>query len=206
MAHTHSGWIKRRQTGLAITLLTLLCAASIYSFFWQDRRVHQAHASSAFTTVDNQELRTQDGSHFSIRHIFHHTTKGQGDIHRRLDVASKSYARPCHMSIEEGEYVDLMNQRLGFTQNIRTTTHLADRSRHALEVYRTSGYTAQDQSGWISRPILSPNVTDRETLINLAEVASNAYIAVPHTEDWIDVGAKWNVVSLFHKDYYTKKL
>ncbi|QSL65820.1 hypothetical protein MERGE_000098 [Pneumocystis wakefieldiae] len=39
-----------------------------------------------------------------------------------------------------------------------------------------------------------PNIEDKETVINMAEIASNAYIEIPNTGDWEDVGGGLDVI------------
>ena len=63
---------------------------------------------------------------------------------------------------------------------------------------RLSGYaTATDISAWTMDEVPAPNITDKETVISLANMAANAYIKVPGTEDWEDVNAGFNVTDDF---------
>lgn len=39
---------------------------------------------------------------------------------------------------------------------------------------------------------LAPNVTDKDTVISLALMSSNAYVRTPHTGDWRNVSMPWN--------------
>lgn len=45
---------------------------------------------------------------------------------------------------------------------------------------------------WISQDIPAPNISSKHAVSTLAKVASNAYIRIPETEDWYDLGRKWN--------------
>jgi len=89
----------------------------------------------------------------------------------------------------------------------RQTTHLADRSRQATKQYITqSRLRAQalrdaplspldfqsPAAQWISEDIQVPNITNMHVVTTLAKVSSNAYIRIPDTEDWYDLGKKWN--------------
>lgn len=42
-------------------------------------------------------------------------------------------------------------------------------------------------SAWTIDEIAGPNITDKETVLSFAKMASNAYILVPHTGEWEDV-------------------
>jgi len=87
------------------------------------------------------------------------------------------------------------------------TTHLKDQSRQSTKDYllrsRLLVQSSRDNSlstsplqspaaEWITREILLPNTTNKHSVLTLAKVASNAYIRIPETEDWYDVGHKWN--------------
>lgn len=78
------------------------------------------------------------------------------------------------------------------------TTRLRDTSRSAIQSYRMQSSSQHPSSkksvAWIRESIAVPDVGDRETIVSLAEIASNAYIAIPDTEDWLDVGERYNSV------------
>jgi putative lipase involved disintegration of autophagic bodies len=88
----------------------------------------------------------------------------------------------------------------------RQTTHLANQTRHHTVDYitrtRLFKQAARDPfstyslplpvAQWVTRDVVAPNITDKATIVTLAKVASNAYIRIPDTEDWYDVGHKWN--------------
>ena len=86
----------------------------------------------------------------------------------------------------------------------RQTTHLANQSRQHTWDYitqsrifkqslRDRGYSLTAPAAeWITHEIPTPNITDKLTVTTLAKVASNAYIKIPDTEDWYDLGKRWN--------------
>lgn len=83
-----------------------------------------------------------------------------------------------------------------------TTTQHVNQSReaiaHAVSQSRLAKYTAQSPAiPWMTKEILIPDVTDLVTVTTLAQIANNAYIEIPRTFDWIDVGAPWNLSSDF---------
>jgi lipase ATG15 len=47
---------------------------------------------------------------------------------------------------------------------------------------------------WEEDEVIGPDVTNRETLLMLAKMTSNAYV-FPEEKGWYDVGGKWNVAS-----------
>jgi lipase ATG15 len=96
------------------------------------------------------------------------------------------------------------------SSTIRKSTHLADRSRENILKYlahsRLSAQARREplntalrnthlrsfSDEWTTEDVTAPNITDMDTILTLAKVASNAYIRIPDTEDWYDLGEKWN--------------
>jgi hypothetical protein len=104
-------------------------------------------------------------------------------------------------------HTQLYSQRTYFIPSItRQTTRLSNQSRESISSYMThsrlqsqthreplSNILPQPPSiNWITHDIHTPNITDQESVTTLAKVASNAYIRIPDTEDWYDLGHKWN--------------
>ena len=52
-------------------------------------------------------------------------------------------------------------------------------------------------SAWDVDEIVGPNVTDKETVLSFARMASNAYILEPNTGDWEPVGGGFNYTEDF---------
>ena len=50
---------------------------------------------------------------------------------------------------------------------------------------------------WITEDISQPDITDKETVITLARMTADAYVEIPGTEDWADIGAGWNITDDF---------
>ncbi|CAR27863.1 ZYRO0D08338p [Zygosaccharomyces rouxii] len=45
---------------------------------------------------------------------------------------------------------------------------------------------------WVDEVVEAPNVTDKDTILSLALMSSNAYVRLPHTGDWRNVSLPWN--------------
>lgn len=52
-------------------------------------------------------------------------------------------------------------------------------------------------SAWTTEDIPGPNITDKETVLSFARMAANAYITLPHTGEWEDVGGGFNYTEDF---------
>ncbi|KAF3926144.1 hypothetical protein ABW21_db0201743 [Orbilia brochopaga] len=47
-------------------------------------------------------------------------------------------------------------------------------------------------AAWTTNQVLAPDVEDKETVLSLAKMSANAYVHIPATEDWRDIGTPWN--------------
>ncbi|KAH4806463.1 hypothetical protein HBH61_146230 [Parastagonospora nodorum] len=136
---------------------------------------------------------------FSLRHIFHHGTYKYPELHRRLDVPENAAVWAAeHLHSEHREPVP----RLRVKAEPMSIQRLADRSKEAidgiLEWGRMKGRAVQlAEDDWTIDEIAGPNVTDRETVLSFARMASNAYILEPNTGEWEDVGGGFNYTEDF---------
>ena len=135
---------------------------------------------------------------FSLRHIFHHGTYLHPGLHRRLDV------RPQDSVWMLDDHETDKNPQISFHVRSRgePIQRLVDRSYEVVDALMTSnrwsGYaTTADSTAWTLDEVSAPNVTDKETVLSLANMAANAYIKVPGTEDWENMNDGFNVTNDF---------
>jgi putative lipase involved disintegration of autophagic bodies len=50
-----------------------------------------------------------------------------------------------------------------------------------------------DGGGWDDKPVLGPNVTDRETVLELSKMTYNAYYQGSDDKGWYALRDDWNV-------------
>lgn len=118
--------------------------------------------------------------------------------HKRLDLGQLR---------AKGLDLDALTQTysLPFASRQRVTT-LREHSHKSLSRYheaRTSPHSAlavNTDHIWLEREIPLPNVTDRDLIFTLAAMTSNAYTAIPHTGEWIDVDDGYNSTGPFGWD------
>jgi lipase ATG15 len=135
---------------------------------------------------------------FSLRHVFHHGTYEYPQLHRRLDV-------PENAAIWMAEDQDAAPEpvpRLRVRSEVVSIQRLADRSKETingmLDWGREKGRAVQlAEDDWVIDDLPGPNVTDKETVLSFARMASNAYILEPHTGEWEDVGGGFNYTEDF---------
>ncbi|EPS40459.1 hypothetical protein H072_5703 [Dactylellina haptotyla CBS 200.50] len=75
---------------------------------------------------------------------------------------------------------------------------MRDRSVSTVEnclfANRLQGFQLADTPAtyWTVDQVTAPDITDKETVLNLAKMSANAYVHIPATDDWRDVGTPWN--------------
>ncbi|PKS10169.1 hypothetical protein jhhlp_001919 [Lomentospora prolificans] len=126
---------------------------------------------------------------FSLRHIFHHGTYKYPRLHVRKDVHPEAQV----MLLAEDGYEEMsIPQRLKVKSSGTRIERLIDRRPSVVDPLvaesRRNGHVAMfGPSAWTVDDIPAPNVTDKDTILNLALIASNAYV---ENED----GADWEVI------------
>ncbi|KAK9249209.1 Alpha/Beta hydrolase protein [Lipomyces tetrasporus] len=119
---------------------------------------------------------------FTLRHIFHHGTEDHPKLHLRKDV---------------GPSYRMASGRRSFqvSSRLKTVTRMSQRDPDFIESYlhyaRTKGAVAIDFD-WTHQDIMVPDITDRDTMVELAKVTADAYVEGPTAGDWIDVGLPYN--------------
>ena len=137
----------------------------------------------------------------SLRHIFHHGTYKHPQLHRRLDVPEEA---AVWMAEDEDEHYANRQPapQLRVKSEVMSIQRLADRSKSTIDGIldwgRTKGRAVQlAEEDWTIDEIPGPNVTDKETVLSFARMASNAYILEPNTGEWEDVGGGFNYTEDF---------
>lgn len=138
-------------------------------------------------------------SDFSLRHIYHHGTYQHPQLHRRLDIPQG--VRVWMAEDEHGGGSEPVPP-LRLKSQAMSIQRLADRSKDTIEGIldwgRSKGRAVQlPAEDWTLENIAGPNVTDRETVLSFARMASNAYILEPNTGEWEDVGGGFNYTEDF---------
>lgn len=136
---------------------------------------------------------------FSLKHIFHHGTYEYPNLHRRLDV-------PATAPVWMAEDIDSSDREpvppLRAKSETTSIQRLVDRSKETIDGIldwgRMTGKSVQlAAEDWTIDEIPGPNITDKETVLSFARMASNAYILEPHTGEWKDVGGGFNYTEDF---------
>lgn len=165
------------------------------SIFLLSQMLVFAPAASAYIQqsplVIPEELATPS---FTIEHIFHNTANSH--THKRLDIDevflhSLSDGKSSHeFSDNPFSYSFKMNS------NPKQVVRMKNRDPDFVESYINYAISIGNQAEvdsmihleWIKDSITIPNVSDHDTILNLALMSSNAYAKLPDDPDWRDVG------------------
>lgn len=137
--------------------------------------------------------------HLKLSSVHHRGLGQQYRLHKRLDVArlhhgemtselSTTYSVPRSsqdtvMTLREHSHASVMEyQRL---RRLPAASDFTD-----MRLYDSDPF-------WVERQMSIPNVTDRDVVLTLASMTSNAYTEVPHTGEWIDVDDGYNSTGPF---------
>ena len=134
-----------------------------------------------------------------MRHIFHHGTYQDPQLHKRLDVPPD-------------ENIWVLNDRDGSQQ--QPTNHFRARSRqiniqrlsdrrlatiesHLSHARNNGEAVSLAASQWTMDEMPAPNTTDKETIVSLARAAADAYVETRDDLEWEDVGNGLNLSQSF---------
>ncbi|KAI2626525.1 alpha/beta-hydrolase [Hypoxylon sp. NC1633] len=130
----------------------------------------------------------------TLRHIFHHGTYRHPGLHRRKDIPEKD--ADVWLAGEDGQGAERIPPLKAKSQP-RKIERLVDRRPSTVDPLvaeaRQRGYViASSPSAWTVDDVLGPDVTDKETVLTMALVASDAYVENPALPDWDEVGEPFN--------------
>ncbi|ETN42984.1 uncharacterized protein HMPREF1541_02142 [Cyphellophora europaea CBS 101466] len=121
---------------------------------------------------------------FTLRHIYHRGTYQDPNLHVRADVHPNA-----------GEVIPFA--RIAARSRTTPIERLVDRQparieQHLAEARLTGQPAALDASQWTIDEVSAPDVTSKDTVINLAVMAANAYVPEPYQGEWENVTNGYN--------------
>ena len=130
------------------------------------------------------------GEHvFSLRHIYHHGTHRDPWLHRRKDVKPQAQV---YLAADDG-FEEMTVPHLRVKSRDTKLERLVDRRPSVVDslvaANQRSGSLASTlgPSAWSVDEVPSPNVTDKDTVLNMAIIAANAYVENDEGADWEEV-------------------
>ncbi|QLL31091.1 hypothetical protein HG536_0A09080 [Torulaspora globosa] len=162
-----------------------------------------------------QELNRVPSSKFKLKQLYRHGVGNKCEWLQKLDVdaeflerAGLLYRRQMKINERTSDEPLWTADRRFLTDNpfsyefeIRSDLlqmkRMSDRSPDFLEGYLdfamdSPSLAAKVAIDWIDDEVVVPNVTDKDTIISLALMSSNAYVKIPHTGDWRNISSPWN--------------
>ena len=180
-------------------LATTLAATGAWTSEWGN--ANQAPLISLPPSTGLQPLPSKGQEHqFYPRHIFHHGLYSHPNLHRRLDI--KPEDSKWTTAEIGGERV--RREPLRAKSQQMTIQRLSDRRIPVIdsmmqEARLTGVASTLSTSAWTLDELYGPNVTDKDTVVNLAKMTSDSYILEPGTGDWswLDIGMGMNYSNSF---------
>ena len=137
---------------------------------------------------------------FTLRHVFHRGTHLYPNLRRRLDVHPTN-ATPVAAAEDERDIGDTVGPYSVRSSRLRIQ-RLSNRRIPDVEPLLTAARLhgsppALPDSAWTLDDVPGPNITDRETVLNFALMAANAYDRTTDDSEWEDPGPPFNLSSSF---------
>ncbi|CCG81298.1 Putative uncharacterized protein [Taphrina deformans PYCC 5710] len=140
---------------------------------------------------------------FRLSTIYNRGLEEHYRSHKKLDVGKAILS-----SATLGSLTQVYHINLGTSGNI---TSLASQSHSDILNYQNdlkasihnpihSQRLHSSHDRWVTKEVSLPNITDRGMVLTLAAMTSNAYTAIPHTGEWIDVDDGYNSTGPFGWD------
>lgn len=131
---------------------------------------------------------------FTLRHVYHHGTHRYPKLHRRKDIHQRDAA--VFLAAEDG-YDRHVLPELRAKSHSAPIQRLADRRPSVVDpmvaMAREQGFaTILSPDAWTMDNVAVPDLADKNTIVNMAYMAANAYVELPEEADWYDVGGYFN--------------
>ena len=137
--------------------------------------------------------------HQTLRHIYHHGSYQYPTLHRYVDIAPDAELLVTDDYGLTYKTAPLNLRASVVSTNIQRLAHRnpsdIDHLFHHAELHGTAA--TLPSSAWTVDEIAGPNITDRNTLITFAKMASNAYTQSHKGTEWQDVNGGFNYTEDF---------
>ncbi|KAJ5083217.1 Lipase class 3 [Penicillium angulare] len=149
-----------------------------------------------------EDLSPIPNSHeFTLRHVFHRDTSKDHEIHARLDVRPDTHLVALSDDGHKEEYITASNPLTALSSPLNIH-RLADRRvsimQDRLSAARLSGaMVASSPLEWVLDTLPGPNISNKETVLTLARMTANDYIAEPGAADWQIIHGGFNYSNSF---------
>lgn len=185
---------------LLVVALGALLHFGTYDMATTSTALDQPDLTRIDTTVDSNGPKS---IRLSLKHVYHHNTEDDPQFHARLDVTDDIQAKYNIAKLssgdidEQGDRIVAWDSQYSLSAVPKKIRRMSRRDPDFIESYLNFARLNPKQVRnmdfeWIDEEVLAPNVSDRDTVIQLAYMASNAYVDVPFTGDWTNVSKPWD--------------
>ncbi|PHH62430.1 hypothetical protein CDD81_7149 [Ophiocordyceps australis] len=134
---------------------------------------------------------------FTLRQIYHHGTSRHPELHRRRSVAHRDVPDRVFLAADQDYPEYELPPQLRAKSRAQKMERLVDRRPSVVDALvaqsRRNGFAAAlDASAWTLEAISAPDVTEKSTVLSLAYMAADAYVAEEGQGEWEDVGRPFN--------------
>lgn len=194
------GWPSKQQTTCtsagrvtAQLLLSFLAISTTSAGATDDRAQAVLNGSPIISPLIPEPPQAAEHT-FTLRHLLHHGTYRHPGLHRRRDVTEPQ--AEVWLAAEDGYEAERLPP-LKARSTPRKIERLVDRRPVVVDPMvaesRERGYVlAGMPSAWTIDDVPGPDVTQKETVLSMALVASDAYVGLPGMPDWEEVGEPYN--------------
>ncbi|CAG8951786.1 hypothetical protein HYFRA_00005590 [Hymenoscyphus fraxineus] len=132
---------------------------------------------------------------FKLRHVFNHKNINRPAEHIRIDIPKTE--SPVWIESEEGGILVQETRPLVVKSSSMNIHRLKDRRPSVVDpmvaaAREYSDVWAMGPEAWTLDDVYGPDVTDKETILSLAQMAANAYCPIPGSGNWKDVEGGFN--------------
>lgn len=120
---------------------------------------------------------------FTLRHIVHRGVYQDPNLHVRADIHPSDH-------VQARSHVPIRSRTSSIERLVDRRPSTIDRH---LQYARLTGYPAPlDADQWTLDQVSTPDITNKDTIINLAYMAANAYVDDPTDAEWQNVSQGFN--------------
>jgi lipase ATG15 len=173
-----AGWTERWRTSAEALVLPVIQPGS------------QKPLQSIEPNLEEREYRLQN--------IFHHGARLYPNLHRRLDIRSDEELWTEAEEGQESERLTSFKAKASLLKIERLRNRKVEHIQPLLDHAEIHGYSPSLPMGaWTVDDLAGPNITDKDTVINLALMAANAYDINRKEAEWEDVQKPYNYSQSF---------
>ncbi|ESZ96041.1 hypothetical protein SBOR_3518 [Sclerotinia borealis F-4128] len=200
MKHKSSTTCSSAGRVTAQLLLSFLALSTPISAFDSTHHQQQPIIPILSPFIPESDTRQDLAGHhiFSLRHVFHHGTYDHPQLHKQLDILNSKSKSTVWLESEDGKGpLQEVTRPLVMKKSPVKIERLKDRRPSVVDPMVAASRESGDiwtlsPSAWTVDEIAGPDITDKDTVITLAQMAANAYVDKPDTGDWKDVNGGFN--------------